>query len=188
MTVPAPSREPAPAEVLEDLLTAHEEALQRVREASGTLPAVEEKIRSCVQEGDKHRENAAVLRRQAEELMRQADDEDAQADNQFSAAQELGGQRDRLRVEASAQQARANYHGSMIDVEVAMGAEDPRARRQRIAAEDAAKRAQKAQQSFPAPSPLDGPNRTLMAVTHPFAASDGSVDKTQAARVEGGAS
>lgn len=185
MTVPAPSRQPAPAEVLDDLLALYEQAQHRVRESSGTLPAVEKKIRDCVKTGDKHRETAADLRRQADELRRQADDEDALADDQFSAAQELGKQRDRLCHEVTTQQARADYHGSMIDVEVAMGAEDPRVRRERIAAEEAAKRAA-AGQTFPQPSALDGPNRSLMAVTHPFPA-EGNPDATQAARIVGGA-
>lgn len=162
-TVPDPAedsmttsaRKPAPAEVLEDHLVSHEAALRRVREASGALPAIEDKIRASYEAGDS-------LRAEAEELRRRAADADLRADNQFAAATALGDQRDQLREEAAGQQARADYHGRRIAEEIALGAEDPMARRQRLADEEAARlRAKAGPRPGLAQTPLDGPNPKL---------------------------
>lgn len=181
--VTAPARKPAPAEVLEDHLASHEAALRRVREASGTIPAIEEKIRGHFQSGDQ-------LRGEAEELRRKAAEIDLRADNQFAAATALGEQRDRLREEAASQQARADYHGMRIGEEMSLGAEDPKTRRVRIAEEEAAKQLAKGggQQGFQ-PTVLDGPNPPLSPEpTAPFPQhQQPGVDTVQAAQAAGGA-
>lgn len=173
MTAPVQPRKPALPEVLEDLLTMHEQAMHRVREAKGSIPAIEEKIRTIVRTGDDLRAQAAEKRREAAEL-------DLRADSQFAAATELGEQRDGLREEAATHQARADYHGARIDEEIRLGAEDPQARRDRLAKEKAAKAALQAaqaaqsQQGFPSPSPLDAPSGVhLQTMTAPIPVEPG---------------
>lgn len=183
MTVP----QTAPDDVMDDWLDAFERAQQRVELAKASIPGMEKTI----QEGQ---ERADRIRAEAQRLRTAAAAMESDATELLTAVEVIQGKLGKARDNIARHTNTANAHGANLAAEIGNGAEDPRARRERLA--KAAKEAGEPnphpdapEAPFP-PSPLDGPHVPIgPTVTHPWRAQTDDLEKAQPVpAVDGGPS